>query len=232
MAIGLGLLFNIKLPFNFNSPYKALSIQDFWRRWHITLSNFLTKYIYIPLGGSRKGMRLTYINILIVFFISGFWHGAGWTFVLWGLAHGVASVLYRWWSTRGFVLPKVIAWFITFQFINITWVLFRAPDLQVASNVMKAMFGFSDTVYSKALISESIFNNVNVFSFEMMPTLNVLVVIMMVISFFLITVFTKNSNELGTNFKPSMYRVLFTTVLFVYSVFQLQKVSEFLYFNF
>ncbi|MFD1929326.1 MBOAT family O-acyltransferase [Sporosarcina siberiensis] len=232
MAIGLGLLFNIKLPFNFNSPYKALSIQDFWRRWHITLSSFLTKYIYIPLGGSRKGIRRTYIHILIVFFISGFWHGAGWTFVLWGLAHGVASVIYRWWSTRDFVLPKVVAWFITFQFINITWVLFRAPDFQVALNVMKAMFGFGDSVFSKGLISESFFNSEPIVSFEMITIPNVLVVILMVVLFFLITVFAKNTNELGSNFKPNIYRVLFTTILFVYSVFQLQKVSEFLYFNF
>lgn len=198
----------------------------------MTLSNFLTKYIYIPLGGSRKGIHRTYVNILIVFFISGFWHGAGWTFVLWGLAHGIASVIYRWWSTHGFALPKVIAWFITFQFINITWVLFRAPDFQVAMNVMKSMFGLNDFEVSGQFVSENIFSKLNVFGLEMLTTNTGLLVIMTIIMFFLIAVFAKNSNELRDNFKPNFYLVLFTTILFVYSVFQLQKVSEFLYFNF
>ena len=93
MAIGSALLFNIALPRNFNSPYKALDIQDFWSRWHITISRFLTQYIYIPLGGNRKGATRTYINILIIFLISGIWHGAGWTFILWGFRHGMATVL-------------------------------------------------------------------------------------------------------------------------------------------
>lgn len=229
MAIGLGLLFNIKLPFNFNSPYKALSIQDFWRRWHMTLSNFLTKYIYIPLGGSRKGIHRTYVNILIVFFISGFWHGAGWTFVLWGLAHGIASVIYRWWSIHGFVLPKIIAWFITFQFINLTWVLFRAPDFGVAMNVIGAMFGLNA---SMEMPSENIFSRLNVFCSEIMATNHIVIVIAAIVLFFFISVFAKNANELGEDFKPTMIRAVFTAVLFVYVVFQLQKVSEFLYFNF
>ncbi len=97
MAIGAALLFNIRLPNNFNSPYKALSIQDFWQRWHITLTRFLTRYIYIPLGGNRKGKYRTYINIMLVFLISGLWHGAGWTFVFWGFLHGLATVINRFW---------------------------------------------------------------------------------------------------------------------------------------
>ena len=84
MAIGISLMFNIKLPINFNSPYKALSIQDFWRRWHMTLSRFLRDYIYIPLGGNRKGNTRTYVNLLSTFLIGGLWHGAGWTFIFWG----------------------------------------------------------------------------------------------------------------------------------------------------
>lgn len=95
MAIGLALLFNIKLPVNFYSPYKARNIQEFWKKWHMTLNRFLTTYVYFPLGGSRKGAYRTYINILIIFFISGFWHGAGWNFILWGLMHGFASVVVR-----------------------------------------------------------------------------------------------------------------------------------------
>lgn len=232
MAIGLALLFNIQLPINFNSPYKALSIQDFWRRWHITLSSFLTAYIYIPLGGSRKGIRRTYLHILIVFFISGFWHGAGWTFVLWGVAHGLASVLYRWWSIHGFTLPKVIAWFITFQFINLTWVLFRAPDFQVALNVMKAMFGLNGFGASGQFVSEMIFSQLDTLNIEALPISHAWLIVITVMVFFLMSIFAKNSNELRNQFKPTIYHALFTTLLIVYSVFQLQKVSEFLYFNF
>jgi D-alanyl-lipoteichoic acid acyltransferase DltB (MBOAT superfamily) len=95
MAIGAALLFNIKLPINFNSPYKATSIQDFWRRWHITLSRFLRDYIYIPLGGNRRGEFRTYSNLMVTFLLGGLWHGAGWTFVFWGFLHGVALVLHR-----------------------------------------------------------------------------------------------------------------------------------------
>ena len=94
MAIGIAKMFNINLPYNFNSPYKATSVRDFWRRWHITLSNFLTKYIYIPLGGSKKGKIRTYINTIITFLVSGLWHGAAWTYIVWGLLHGIASVEY------------------------------------------------------------------------------------------------------------------------------------------
>lgn len=229
MAIGLGLLFNITLPYNFSSPYKALSIQDFWRRWHMTLSSFLTKYIYIPLGGSRKSMPRTYVNILIVFFVSGIWHGAGWTFVLWGLAHGFASVIYRWWSTHGFKLPKLLAWFVTFQFINITWVLFRAPDFQTATQVMKAMFGLQSVGQSSAA---SIFSPLNMMEAEVLVTNHMFIVIGTIVFFFFISVLAKNTNELRENFKPTFARALFTAALFVYSIFQLQKVSEFLYFNF
>lgn len=229
MAIGLGLLFNIKLPVNFNSPYKALSIQDFWRRWHITLSNFLTKYIYIPLGGSRKGIRRTYINILIIFLISGFWHGSGWTFVLWGLAHGIASMIYRWWSTHGFVFPKLIAWFITFHFINFTWILFRAPDFEVAVNVMRAMLGLNGHA---PLSSETMFSALPVFGAELFITNNTLLIALTILFFFFIAVFAKNTDELRNRFKPTIYHAVFTTALILYAVFQLQKVSEFLYFNF
>ncbi len=98
MAIGAALLFNINLPINFNSPYKALSVQDFWRRWHMTLSRFLRDYVYIPLGGNRKGNVRVYVNIFITFLLGGIWHGAGWTFVVWGAMHGLALMIHRGWS--------------------------------------------------------------------------------------------------------------------------------------
>ena len=141
MAIGAALLFNIRLPFNFNSPYKARNIQDFWRRWHITLSRFLKDYIYIPLGGNRKGRIRTYLNLLLTFLIGGIWHGAGWTFVFWGFLHGIALVFHRAWEHYGRALPRFVAWFLTFNFINFAWVFFRADDLRQAQQVLKAMIG-------------------------------------------------------------------------------------------
>lgn len=143
MAIGCALFFNIKLPINFNSPYKALNIQDFWKRWHITLSRFLRDYLYIPLGGNQKGTFRTYINIAAVFLIGGLWHGAAWTFVIWGAIHGLGNIIYRLWKTTGFHLHKALAWIITFNFINIAWIFFRAKSFDSAKKVLYAMFDIS-----------------------------------------------------------------------------------------
>ncbi|WP_317454241.1 MBOAT family O-acyltransferase, partial [Campylobacter concisus] len=140
MAIGLALLFNIRLPINFNSPYKALNIQDFWHRWHITLSRFLRDYIYIPLGGNRKGQYRTYLNLFLVFLIGGLWHGAAWTFVVWGALHGFAIVIHRCWQKLNFKLNKIIAWIITFNFVNFTWIFFRAKSFEDAMKVIRGMF--------------------------------------------------------------------------------------------
>lgn len=232
MAIGLGLLFNIVLPRNFNSPYKALHIQDFWRRWHITLSNFLTRYIYIPLGGNRKGESRTYVNILIVFFISGLWHGAGWTFIAWGFMHGIASVIYRWWSAKGYTLYKAVAWFITFQFINATWVFFRAPTFEVALHVLKGMAGLNGFALPEELARFQIFEETvaNFYAFPLAE--GILFPAISVVVGLIVTLFLKNSLQLKDQLIPNFGNALYVSALFVYSVFQLQKVSEFLYFNF
>ncbi len=149
MAIGAALLFNIKLPINFNSPYKALNIQDFWRRWHITLSRFMKDYIYIPLGGNRNGSLRVYANILATFIIGGLWHGAGWTFIFWGFLHGLALVIYSLWRKTGYSIPKVFAWFMTFNFVNISWVFFRAEEWEHALTVLKGMAGLSGIVITE-----------------------------------------------------------------------------------
>ncbi|MCH1625096.1 MBOAT family O-acyltransferase [Ferdinandcohnia quinoae] len=231
MAIGIGLLFNIALPMNFNSPYKALNIQDFWRRWHITLSNFLTRYIYIPLGGNRKGIVLTYVNILIVFFVSGIWHGAGWTFVLWGILHGLASVIYRFWNTNGYKMNRILAWFITFNFINATWVLFRATSFSDAMKVYKGMLGLNGFGLADSLT----FANIVSYKFTLIQTKlpeSTLTITCYLLVFFLICVFARNSLELRDRYKPTWINIVFVSYLFLYSVFNLHKVSEFLYFNF
>jgi len=143
MAIGAALLFNIRLPVNFNSPYKALSIQDFWRRWHITLSRWLRDYVYIPLGGNRRGQNRTYLNLFVTFLLGGLWHGAGWTFVVWGATHGAVMVVHRFWGSKGLKMPAPIAWLTTFLFINATWVFFRAETFDGALKVLSGMTGLN-----------------------------------------------------------------------------------------
>lgn len=149
MAIGAALIFNIVLPLNFNSPYKALSIQDFWRRWHMTLSRWLKDYLYIPLGGNRKGEYRTYFNLVATFVLGGLWHGAGWTFILWGSLHGLALVIHRLWEHSRFNMPKYFAWACTFLFVNLTWVFFRAETLSDAMRIIRGMAGLNGIVVSE-----------------------------------------------------------------------------------
>ena len=136
MAIGLGRMFGIKLPMNFNSPYKALSVIDFWRRWHMTLSRFLRDYLYIPLGGNRKGPTRRQMNLFLTMLLGGLWHGAGWTFVMWGGLHGLYLMINHAWRQwrkpkraervpNGFI--RLVYWGITFVAVVISWV-FRSGD--------------------------------------------------------------------------------------------------------
>ncbi len=216
MAIGSALLFNIKLPINFNSPYKALNIQDFWRRWHITLSRFLRDYIYIPLGGNRRGRFRTYYNLFITFLIGGIWHGAGWTFVFWGFLHGVGMVIHRIYKELGYSMNKYLAWFITFVFVNITWVFFRAKEWGDAIKVLKGMLGLNGWRLE----------DVNYFNVENYPALFVLL-----ISTFA-ALFWKNSMEIWQSFKPGLKTAVVGGSVFAFSTLFLTRVSEFLYFNF
>lgn len=149
MAIGLGLMFNIIIPINFNSPYRADSIQDFWRRWHITLSRFLRDYIYIPLGGNRGGDVRTSANLITTFLIGGIWHGAAWTFVFWGLLHGVALVVHRYWTKLGIVMARPLAIALTFLFVNFAWIFFRAGTWTDATRMIESMgrFHIRDTEF-------------------------------------------------------------------------------------
>lgn len=135
MAIGIGKMMNIDLPVNFNSPYKALTIAEFWQRWHRTLTRFFTQYLYIPLGGSRVGEMRMYLNVLIVFLASGLWHGANWTFVLWGV-HGIFLIINKYKKKFFEQLHPALNWIITFGFINITWILFRANSIQDAVSIL------------------------------------------------------------------------------------------------
>lgn len=233
MAIGLALLFNIRLPINFNSPYKATDIQDFWRRWHITLSRFLKNYVYIPLGGNRKGEFRTYNNLLATFIIGGIWHGAGWTFVFWGFLHGIALVIHRAWSKLDFKIWTWLAWLITFNFVNIAWVFFRAKEWNDAVIVLSGMVGLSGIRIHTILQNKlSFLANYGV-EFGIYDTVHLpaLAIMWFIFGFIFILVF-KNSTEKLDSFKLNYKTALWSGIAFVGGVLSLNKVSEFLYFNF
>lgn len=212
MAIGIALLFNIRLPQNFNSPYKALSIQDFWRRWHMTLSRWLRDYLYIPLGGNRKGEFKTLRNLMLTFVIGGIWHGAGWTFLFWGFLHGAAQIVHRLWTKWARPMPMWLAWFITFMFINVTWVFFRAESWTQATRILKGMAGMNGIVLGEAR--------------------GHLFAIAMIAVFLPIVLFTRNSSERERDFRPGWKVGIAMAVLFIISLMYFNRITEFLYFNF
>ena len=234
MAIGAALLFNIRLPINFDSPYKAVSIQDFWRRWHITLSRFLKEYIYIPLGGNRKTEIHTYANLFTTFLLGGIWHGAGWTFVLWGALHGFALMVHRMWQKAGLKMPVVLAWFVTFNFVNIAWVFFRAQEFEDAIKVLKGMFGFSGVALPHVLAGKLAFLQAYGVEFGMFMSHvkgSNITLVYLVLAFILV-LGLKNSAYYLENFKPTKGFAFVSALLFAWGFFSLNKVSEFLYFNF
>jgi alginate O-acetyltransferase complex protein AlgI len=234
MAIGLALLFNIKLAANFNSPYKALNIQDFWRRWHISLSRFLKDYVYIPLGGNTGSNYRTYINLLATFIVGGIWHGAGWTFVFWGFLHGAAIVINRIWRLTPIKLPDVVAWFITFNFVNIAWVFFRAKEWSDAVKIIASMFSLDYIIFPRMFKNSLYFLNdygVEFGGFLAIITGGYSVAYWFFFAFILLFFF-KNSMQLGMLSKLDSRMMLISGGAFISGVLSLNKVTEFLYFNF
>src|SRR4051794_1962371 len=164
MAIGISLMFGIFLPLNFNSPYKATSIIDFWRRWHMTLSQFLRDYLYIPLGGNRHGRVLRYVNLMITMLLGGLWHGAAWTFVVWGALHGAYLCVNHAWSNYGpAVAPRfaraanLAAFVLTFLSVVIAWVFFRADSIASALFVLSRMADPTNIVFGRGEMANAIF---------------------------------------------------------------------------
>ena len=219
MAIGAALLFNIKLPANFNSPYKATGIIDFWQRWHMTLTNFITVYIYTPIikSFSRITFNKAMIATMIAFLIAGLWHGASWMFIIFGGLHGLGLVINHYWRRTKIKLNSLLSWFITFNFINIAFIFFRSKDLDTALMMIDSMtklgqLGVFDIVnYSYILLS------------------------------FLIVILMKNTINLSSKIdfeKIGAKALVFSLVLFFFSILQINALSifennsEFLYFNF
>ncbi len=233
MAVGLGLMLNIQLPINFNSPYKATSITEFWRRWHITLSNFLRDYLYIPLGGNRKGEVRRYINLLLTMLLGGLWHGAGWTFVTWGGLHGLYLCIHNGWRKLDKPLPKIISWAITFIAVTIGWVLFRSQSITDAIELLRAMAGMKGLAltegYQSSLQWLTTFGVKFQQSYPYMPSKNSLIIL---IGLMLWVFLLPNTQEVMQWFRPNWLWALGVGIIAVYCLLSLNQVSEFLYFQF
>ena len=240
MAIGLGLMLNIHLPLNFNSPYKATSIVDFWRRWHITLSNFLRDYIYISLGGNRKGEIRRYANLLFTMLLGGMWHGAGWTFMFWGGLHGVFLSVNHGWRKLGIPLPKLLAWVVTFLAVVTSWVLFRAHSLYDAMEILQTMAGIKGIILPgevRGKLSVLAQFGVRIKSWQeliYLPTtynsksLSLAILVGLTLGVTLLP----NTQQIVQNFKPTWWWATYVGVLASLCLLSLNRVSEFLYFQF
>jgi len=240
MAIGISKMINFDIPENFNSPYKATNIKEFWNRWHITLTGFLTKYVYIPLGGSRKGKVRTYINILLVFLVSGLWHGSASMkpFLLWGLLHGIAMIIYRLCSKWIDRFPRAVNWFITFSFVSLAWIPFRVQSISGTMIMIKNMFsaGHFAPVGEDLILAfqskemsfiESLFPHLTVFSTS--PWIYPMAFLAVV---FFILLGTQNENEITENFRPTVCKSIFASVVLTWSVISFTGVGTFIYAGF
>ena len=236
MAIGAALLFNIKLPINFNSPYKATGIIDFWQRWHITLSRFVTTYIYTPLVKSFDNLNFhkAMIATLVTFLIAGLWHGASWMFVIFGGLHGLALVVNNYWKKTKIKINKILAWFITFNFVNITMIFFRAEEWGDAIKVLRSMFSLDNIMLSSKLESALPFLNkygVEFGSFTQNIQGKSFTLVFLIIGFILV-LFFENSNKKLDNFKLNFINSFIFVMAFTISFYKLSGYSEFLYFRF
>ncbi|WP_027207502.1 MBOAT family O-acyltransferase [Butyrivibrio fibrisolvens] len=227
MAMGVGKMININIPINFNSPYKAVTIDDFWDRWHMTLTRFLTRHVYIPLGGNRKGIVRTYINIMAVFLISGLWHGASLTFVMWGLVHGLAMIISRLFKKHISRIPKLITKALTFIFVNFAWIIFRAGSFSVMKQMVSAFLrpGLSLTTEVSSAFAKIGFIDIN-FGY------NAALAIAFVI-FGLILVFTtRNSLEITNKCKWSIKGAICATLLLIFCVLSFTGTTTYIYLRF
>src|SRR6185295_2552633 len=230
MAIGISLMFGIFLPLNFNSPYQATSIIDFWRRWHMTLSQFLRDYLYIPLGGNRHGRVLRYVNLMITMLLGGLWHGAAWTFVAWGALHGVYLCVNHAWSHFGPKAPPRFARLadiagaaLTFLAVAIAWVFFRAPDMATALSVLSKMVDPSNVAFGRVEIVYTLFVAIYAALAWFAPNTQE------------IMGYDHKNRTVGENLRAQRMRPLFlyaTAAVLAFGILGIQQHSEFIYFRF
>ncbi len=214
MAIGIGKMFNIDIPKNFNSPYKARNFADYWKRWHITLSKFLGDYIYKSLGGNKTIIWIMYLNIMITFFVSGFWHGAGWNFVVWGLLNGIFVVMAHMMKKANLQMNYYLAWSLMFFGLILTRILFVANDFNDAWYVTLTLFDISNLRFTNLF-----YTDIYLQSFYIILAL-------------FLALGCKNSMEISQNFKPNFKYIFYTIILLTASLFTFSDAKEFLYFQF
>jgi len=235
MAVGIGWMFNIRLPINFNSPYKATGIIDFWKRWHITLTSFVTTYLFTPI--LRSFGRITFagsmIAIFLSMFIAGFWHGAGWNFIMWGGMHGGGLVVNHIWRKRKLRMPRFLAWLITFNFVNLSFVFFRAKSWESAIKVLEGMAGMNGVMLHKSLRKIEFLQGLGIKFGRWLDGINGTDrTYIMVIIALLITVRSINSMQIVERCKPSYLWMSCMLIISFWSLLDMSKVSEFLYFQF
>lgn len=249
VALGIEKMLNLDPVINFNSPYKAKTVSEFWNRWHMSLTRFFTRYVYIPLGGSREGKLRTYFNTMLVFLLSGFWHGANWTFILWGAFHGLFMTMEKiikeiWKTVVHRTIGNPIILFIgriagtiyTFFFVNLAWILFRATSVEQAGKVIGKLLvpegKLIGAIVEKAndLVEVRVLARVGMDSllteYPQVPC--ILLIVVLLIGVF----FMKNTQEKIKIEKYGFWRSMVTIILIVWSVISFSEVSEFLYFNF
>ena len=234
MAIGLALMFNLKFPINFNSPYKATSIIDFWRRWHMTLGLWVKNYLYIPMGGNKFGYIKQMRNLFLSMSIIGLWHGAGWTFIFWGAAHGAALVINHSFRRFNINLPKFLSWIMTFIFVMICWIFFRASSFTDAIAILHSMTNVNNIVLpnGKLLNYLGFLQNYGIiFSQEYVSQISFTAALRNILISSII-LFLPNPLVLIKSFKPNKKWLLLIIILFIYSIINLTNYSEFLYFQF
>ncbi|HNW27070.1 MAG TPA: MBOAT family O-acyltransferase [Spirochaetota bacterium] len=234
MANGVALILNINLPINFNSPYKATSIQDYWRRFHITLIRFLRDHVYIPLGGSKKGDLRLYLNITVIFIVAGIWHGTLFSYIAWALMSSGAMITHRIWNKSGRRMNRYLAWFVTFNFINVANLVFRANSIGDAWKVLRGMLGMNGVMLSEKL-GGLVFLKAGGITFG--KWLNNIggdkyYLIYFIIGAALIAFLCKNARELSEEMKPNIRWALFTGLVLGVGLIHMTQVRVFLYFNY
>ena len=229
MAMGISMMFGIVLPINFNSPYKATNIADFWKRWHMTLSRFLRDYLYIPLGGNRHGAVRMFAALWITMLLGGIWHGAGWTFIVWGAMHGTMLVIHRLWERARFSMGDWMGRVLTFSYVMLAWVMFRASSVSDALTLWKKMAGLDGIVLPVA------FSDLKAYGIRssLSPTINGLeIFVMVVMVVFCMT--NKNVHDVWKEWSLTPKRRYAAAVIGVglVSFFHLNRASSFIYWAF
>ena len=251
MARGLAWLFGMEIPVNFNSPYKAVNIIDFWRRWHITLSRFFRQYVYIPLGGNRKGRPRMYANLILIFLLSGIWHGAGWTFVTWGAAQGVlyiitrACQLYRKDHPRSGTaaalrfphrLTMAAGTLFTFCYYSFACVFFRSETMTQAFAVFHRLFTGGIALPAASFLEgfnlDEFWYVIKLLRLDALPYSSLYLPAIIILGTLLVIFLAPNAGQCAERFRPRAWNALLTAFLFLWCVLSLSGVSSFLYFNF